>query len=65
MKKILDYTGSYKPKDGEHVVRANIRFFSIYDLTGYDAVVVDDKGVIPQIDIEIIEAQKPVKRSKK
>lgn len=67
MKKVLDYTGKYEAKDGEHVVRANIRFYHDDDLVGFDAVCIDDahKDKVKDKDIEIIATAQKRKRGAK
>ena len=67
MRMVIDYTGKYEAKDGEHVVRANMRFFHNDDLKGFDAVCLDDadKDKIENEDIEVIGIASRKKRGSK
>ena len=58
MKRIIDYNGQYEPKENEHVVRANVRFFNVDDLNGFDGVCISDESLVKDVDIEIVSTKK-------
>ena len=65
MKNVIDFSGKYKAKEDEVVIRANILFLDIDDLKGYDKVVALErdkekfKGVDKGIEVTFVkETQK-------
>lgn len=58
MRRVIDYTSKYEAKDGEHVIRANARFFDVEDLKSFDAVCIEDEALVDGVEIEVISTKK-------
>lgn len=55
MKRVIDYTRVYKAKEDETVTKANIQFFQVSDLIGFDKVVMFEKDKEKLKGVEDIE----------
>ena len=66
MKKIIDYTGSYKAGEDEQVVRASVQFFSVDDLRGFNGVVLNesDKKLVDGVEIDTKFVKKATQKGK-
>jgi len=66
MKKIIDYTSTYKAGEGEQVTRASVRFFDVDDMRGFDGVVLfdADKELVKGINIETKFVKKAAPKGK-